>query len=516
MRRRWIWWLAIACAVGCKRTPAPPSSVRIVMDHEPPTLNPLVEHDAWTTWLTLDAIYEPLLRQDPRTGELRPCLAASFDAPDDKSLHFVLRKDVRWHDGKPFTVEDAAAAFERLGDPGVGADQRADFADLARVERPSGAEITLRFTRPAPLALQAIAHLVILPAHLFPRGVDPKTLPLSRAPVGTGALRFVEWRPGESIALARNPDYWGAPARADRLDLRIVRDGEAAFALFQRGELDLVWRLSTSQVERAERAHLRLVGWRMPTYALVVWNLRRPGLADRRVREALALLTDRARWLQVAYRGRAQPTSGPYPLDSPSYDRAVAPLPYDPARARQLLDQAGVVDRDGDGVRDLDGKPFTITFLLVAGSKVMEPLATMMQEDFAKAGVRLEIAPTEWATLLDRLRQHAFDAAALQWNMQPVQDNYSLFHSSQAEGGQNYGGFRDPDTDALLDELKRTPPGPARVALDHKLHRRIAEEQPYLFLGAPEVVSALAPSLAGFSPSVDGLGLRTLTLAGAP
>jgi ABC-type transport system substrate-binding protein len=163
-------------------------------------------------------------------------------------------------------------------------------------------------------------------------------------------------------------------------------------------------------------------------------------------------------------------------------------------------------------VREVDGAPFTIDFLLVAGSKTLEPLATMMQEDFARAGIRLRVAPTEWATLLDRLRKHAFDAAALQWNMRPVQDNWTLFHSSQAEGGQNYGAFRDPAADALLDEIKRTAPGEARVALDHRLHRLIAEEQPYLFLGNPEVVSLVAPSVGGYAPSVDGLGFARITV----
>jgi peptide/nickel transport system substrate-binding protein len=254
------------------------------------------------------------------------------------------------------------------------------------------------------------------------------------------------------------------------------------------------------------------VAWRLPTYSFVVWNLRRPGLGDRRVRQALAMLTDRARYLQVAYRGRAQPVTGPYPLDSPSYDRTVAPWPYDPARARQLLDEAGAVDSDGDGLREVNGKPLRIAFLLAAGSKTLEPLATMMQEDFRKAGVALDLQPTEWATLLDRLRKHAFDAAALQWNMQAVQDNTHEFHSAEAAGGQNYGGFKSPEADRLLDALQRTPPGPARVALDHELHRLLHVEQPYVFLGCPEVDSLVSNRLHGFSPSQDGLGFPGMWL----
>jgi peptide/nickel transport system substrate-binding protein len=511
----------LTCALlfaACKRAPPPAvdaphagGTLRVHMETEPPTLNPLVEHDYWTTWLTLGVIYEPLLRQDPKTGAFSPGLAARFELPDAQTIHLWLRDGVAWHDGRPFSADDVVATLDRLRGPGASADQRADFADLTKIDRPSPNELILRFARPAPLAAQALAHLAILPAHKFAEG-DLRPQPASRAPVGTGPFRFVAWKAGESITIERNPAYWGRPPRLDRVELRIVRDREAAWELARRGELDLVWRLAPTQVDRPPPAGMTPFTWRMPTYSFVVWNLRRPGLGDKRVRQALTLLTDRVRYLQTAYRGRAQPITGPFPLGSPSYDTEVAPWPYDPARARALLDQAGVLDTDGDGRREIAGKPFEISFLMMAGSKTLEPLATMMQEDFHKAGIGLTIVPTEWAVLLDRLRKHAFDAAALQWNMQPVQDNYTLFYSAEGENGQNYGGFRDPDADRLLTELRRTPPGPPRVALDHQLHHLVHEQQPYTFLGCPDIVSLVSDRVRGYAPSVDGLGFAEMWL----
>jgi peptide/nickel transport system substrate-binding protein len=245
----------------------------------------------------------------------------------------------------------------------------------------------------------------------------------------------------------------------------------------------------------------------------VVWNLRSPGLGDPRVRQALTMLVDRTRYLQVAFHGRATQVTGPYPLESPSYDRTVQPWPYDPARARALLDAAGIRDSDGDGRREVDGKPLHIALLIAAGSKTLEPLATMMQEDFRRAGITLDVVPTEWAVMLDRLRKHAFDAGALQWAMQPVQENYDVFHSSQAAEGQNFGGLRDPEVDRLLDELRRTPPGPARIALDHQIHRRVHDLQPYTFLGCPEIDSLVAERVRGFAPSGGDLGFSSLWIA---
>lgn len=516
MKRLPLCLLLGAAACRCNPPPAaPPAQIlRVAIETEPPTLCPLVEHDYWTTWLTLNVVYQTLIRQDPHTGAFSPDLAERFDAPDDHTLRFTLRERVRWHDGHPFSADDVAFTLDRVRGPGAAPEFRADFTDLTEVLRPSPRELVLRFAKPQPLALQALAHLPILAAHAFQDG-DLKTQAPCRAPIGTGPFRFVEWKSGDRIVLARNDDFAGPRPSLDRIEARVVRDREAAFELARRGEIDLLWRLSAADLDRVASAPppgMKLVPWRLPSYSFVVWNERRPGLSDPRVRRALALLTDRARWIQAAYRGRAQPISGPYPLGSPSYDPLVAPWPYDPAAARALLDQAGVRDTDGDGKREVDGKPFTISFLLVAGSKTLEPLVTLMQEDLVKAGITLEAVPTEWGALLERLRAHSFDAAALQWTMQPVQSNYSLFFSAESERGQNYGGYKSPDADRLLGELQHTPPGEARVALDHRLHRRVHDDQPYLFLACPEVDSLVSARLAGFDPSQDGFSFERMAL----
>src|SRR5205807_1409532 len=116
----------------------------------------------------------------------------------------------------------------------------------------------------------------------------------------------------------------------------------------------------------------------------------------------------------------------------------IAPLPYDPPAAKKLLDEAGV-------------KGLKLTFLYYGASRSAEQLGTLMKEDFAKAGVALELASVDYAVQLDRLRHHAFDASPLQWVVSVEQDNYDLFHSSQAAGGQNFGSYKSAAADALLE-----------------------------------------------------------------
>lgn len=509
-----------AAEVGGEGAPREGGTLRLMMEAEPPSLNPLVEHDAWTTWLVLGAICEPLVRQDPASGAMSPSLAVAWEAPDERTLRLRLRVGVRWQDGTPFTAADVVATFALLGRPGIAPEVQSDFADVTAVEAPTPHEVVLRLRRAMPLLMQSLAHLAILQAAQVARfapgelrGQEP-----SRVPIGTGPFRLAEWRPGERVVLARNPLYWGPRPHLERVECRVVRDREAALELFRRGELDLVWQLSPSQLERVQRGLLRdpalatarVVPWYLPRYAFIAWNLRRPGLGDHRVRQALTLLVDRERYRRVVQRGRARLVTGPYLPGSPSYDPSVPAWPFDPARARALLDEAGIVDHDGDGWREVGGRPFHVTLMMAAGSPTLASLAALMQEDFRRAGVALDAAPTEWAAMLARLRRHDFDGAVLSWVLSPLQDNYALFHSSQAEGGQNYGGFRDAAADHLLETLRATSPGAGRLHLEHALHRLIHDEQPYTFLGVPEIDSLVAARVHGYAPSAAGLGLASL------
>jgi peptide/nickel transport system substrate-binding protein len=488
----------VACAAsGCPADEAGPSrdggELVVHVEAEPAILCDLVEHDAWSRWIVENQVVETLLFQDPWTGKISPRLAAAFDAtPDALTLH--LRPGLKWHDGQPFSAADVAFTIGRARDPAVGADQRSDFDPVAAVETPDANTVVLKLTRPAPFLKQALAHLGILPEHLY-KGKDLRRAEASRAPVGTGPFRFVSWRQGEELVLERNPDYWGEKAHLARIRFRFVRDREVAFELYRRGEIDVLWQVPATHFDEvrndAKLAGHRLLTWTPRAYFFVVWNTERGRLGDPRVRRALTMLTDRRRFEQVAFGGHARPITGPYAPGTPSYDATIAPWPYDPAAAKKLLDEAGV-------------KTMKLTLLVYGASRSAEQLGTLMKEDFAKAGITLELATVDFAVQLDRLRRHAFDASPLQWTMALEQDNYQLFHSSQAAGGQNFGSWKSPAADALLDEIRRTLDDDARHALDRKLHRLVHDEQPYTFVSMREVETLLRPRVHGLLPSQDG------------
>lgn len=199
----------------------------------------------------------------------------------------------------------------------------------------------------------------------------------------------------------------------------------------------------------------------MFAYSYIGLNMRPQGrapvLTDRRVRRALAHLVDVDMIIRKFSYGLAQRVTGPfYPMHRGAYNDTLAPIPYDPVRAAQLLDEAGWIDRDQDGVRErtIDGKkiPLRIEILVNSGNEVRLQIAQILKQEAEKVGIQVDIQSLEWSVFLERTKKHDFDAYIGGWvgshNPQDLKQIWST--SSWAEGGSNYVGFGTPQTDALL------------------------------------------------------------------
>ncbi len=480
-------------------------TLRVAVDAEPSVLCDLVEHDVWSRWIAENWINETLIEQEPRSGAYGPRLAAKFTwSADRKTLDLSLVEAARWHDGKPFVADDVAATLRFIRDPKSGADQKSDLEAVTKVEVTGPHGVRLHLARPAPFLLQALAHLTIWPAHLL-AGLDPaklKQAPLVRAPIGTGPYRFAAWSSGVEIVLERNPQYWGPPPSIDKLVFRIVPDRGVALMLMKRGELDVLWRLPPGRraevLADPELSPFSVYEWTPRAYYFLVYNVRDPALADPRVRQAIDRLIDRPRFSQVAFAGRAPLVTGPYVRGSASYDRTVGAPTRDLEAARALLLAAGVTRLD-------------LQFLATAGSRTVEQLATGLLRDLqplAADGVTLAIENVDFATQLERLRRGTFQLSALQLTVAREQDNYNLFHSSQARGGQNYAGLSDPEVDKLLDQIRATADDDQRHALERQLHRRLAALLPFSFLVSAPVETLIGPRVRGLVPGNDGFDYR--------
>lgn len=463
---------------------------------EPGTLNPVTATDAYSGRVN-DYIYESLLRRDPKTLELVPVLAESWEISEDRLTYtFHLRKDVRWQDGTPFTARDVLYSFERINDPAVDAAHlRNYYRDIEKLEILDEHTLRYRYRMPYFRALEFCGGIPIVPAHVFKEGDDFNQHPIGRSPLGTGPYRFVRWDTGKEIVLERNEAYWGTKPHIKRIVFKIITDNTVALHVLKKGGLDLMslrpiqWVKQTGSARFQER--FQKLKYYLPSYTYIGWNQRKPYFDDRRVRRAMTLLLDREMILQRLLFGLGTVVSGTFYVNSPEYNKSVTPLPYDPNQARALLKEAGWEDHDGDGVLDRDGVPFRFEFLISAGSLFAEQLATILQQNLKNVGILVTIRKLEWAVFIQKIQSHEFDACTLGWSLGWETDPYQLWHSSQADKGSNFIGFQNAEADRLIEEARREFDPVKRRALYHRFHEILHEEQPYTFLFTLEAMVAV-------------------------
>ncbi len=490
---------ALPPGAGREETAGAPRGGTVVVhvEVEPPHLMPLLRPDAWCERIVVHDVYEALIRRDPFTHELRPELAESWEVSDDgRTLTFRLREGVRWHDGEPFTMEDVLFTFNTIRDPAVLAPAaRANFEVVDRYEAVDERTFRMHLSEPSFLILQHIESTIIIPQHIFGQG-DINDHPHLRRPVGTGPFRFAAYRPDREVVIERNDDYWGEGAKLDRIVYRFARDRTLAMQMLRRGDLDVMPRLTSAQVEQARDDRELLEDFRLttrlaPGFSFLVYNTERPQFSDPRVRRALTMLIDRQTILCALESCLGQVVSGPFPVGHPGADPEVETWPFDPEAARELLDRAGWRQSGPGEVRRKDGRPLRFTLLIPAISTSQHRVATLIQQDLSRAGVGIDLYSLDWSAFLERIREHDFDVASLQFSMDWETDYYVLYHSSQREGGMNYGSWESAETDRLLEALRRELDPARRRELEHRLHGILHREQPHTFLLA-RVVSGLA------------------------
>lgn len=460
---------------------------------EPGTLNPITATDAYER-IVNSLVYESLTERDFRTLEWKPVLAESWETSPDHLVHtFYLRRDVRWHNGEPFTAKDILYSFERMRDPSVmAAHLRGYYQDVEKLEALDDYTVRFTFSTEYYLSFESAAGLPIVPQSVFDDGQDFNTHPASRSPVGTGPYRFREWRTGQEIVVERNPDYWrkeaGKQGYVDRVVYRIATDPTTALQMLRAGQLDMMtrfqqvqWARQTSSPQFTEKFHK--FEFYVPEYSYVGWNSLRPFFADKRCRRAMTHLFDREAFVEKVLYGLGHVVSGNLFFKSPYYDSSIEPWPYDPAEARRLLDEAGWVDSDGDGIRDKDGVRFAFTFTIPAASKNAERIATLLKEELDQVGILMDIERLEWALFIEKIQQKRYDASTMAWSLPWSVDLYQVWHSTSAgPNGSNYVSFIHEEADQIIEELRNTFDEDKRIELCHRFHRIVHEEQPYTFL----------------------------------
>ena len=462
--------------------------------------------DLWS--MTYDSLAERNFN-DPTVFE--PQLAERWEIADDKLIYTIyLRKGVLWHDftdpttGERFenvevTADDFKFFHEVMQNPKIPCEPlRVYYKDLDQIKVLDKYTFQIIWKEPYFMSETLSLGFTPLPRHFYAFDPDKadkefnENFERNRMIVGCGPWIFERWEKGKEISLRRNENYYGLKPHLKRRVIKVIKEPAAQLQALRNGEMDRIgllpeqWDKQTDDKKFTDR--FDKFKYFLQVYYYIGYNQRRDLFQDRRTRVALTHLVDRQRIVDEVYLGLARPVTGNFYIDGPYYNHSVKPYPFDSARAKELLADAGWADTDGDGVLDKDGKKFEFVLLTVSGSKTFERIAEIVREDFAKAGILTTINPLEWSVYTERLDEWNFDVCALGWiNTGWEADPYQIWHSSQADlkKASNHIGFRNAEADSIIETARREFDVEKRIELYHRFHQILHEEQPYTFLVTP-------------------------------
>lgn len=503
-------------------------TLRRMLGNDPPGLNYLASHNAADVSEIYRYVTDRLAERDfDDPGRWNTSLAVSVTTPDEGLTYLVkLRKGVKWQ--KPavdlrdpryawlnvdheVTADDFRFSFDVLLNPQVGgraAAARSGYSHLDHVEVVDKYTLKVVFKEALYFNFETVTDTTPMPEWLYRYdenghrfddtnwGEKLNSHWYNQKAIGTGPYQFVSWEPGVKIQLAANPEYWNCerPPNFDKVEMPVLKDQQAWLRYLKTGKLDYVQIMPqqyTSELKGKEpylgEKGLKLAFHDESSYFYVGWNLRRPFFQDKQVRKAMTMALDRQGLLDNVFAGQGSVISGPFPSQNACYDSSIAPLPYDLAKAAELLDAAGWKDSDGDGVRDkvVDGKkvPFSFSLLIYGGSNEYDTLARVYREALLSIGVKMMPEGLEWSAQLKKMDEKDFDAYTGAWVLDPEVDLKPTWSSAQADVPQssNYIEFRNAEADKLIDAHRHERDPAKRTALCRQFHALIAEEQPYTF-----------------------------------
>jgi glutathione transport system substrate-binding protein len=465
--------IGVVLLTGCRPMQRSAAQLIVMQTEAPRTMDPADHTETYTT-AVLNPMYEGLTRFNQQL-EVVPALATSWhSSPDGANWTAALRPNVRFHDGTPFNADAVVASFNRL------MDEKRGLAGASNVRRSVGSvqaltPLTVVFHLKAPFA--AFPRLLAVTSIVSPSADHDGYL--SRHAVGTGPYRFAEWKSGEYVREVRNEDYWGKPLRPAELRWMWTTEPALMNMAVVAGEVDLVNPLPPIFADAMRHNDkIRLLSGESSAVFWVALNTRYKPLSDIRVRRALNYATDRLNLVRSQLRGYGKPSQSPLAPAVANYDADLKGYPYDLAKARALLAEAGYPD----------GFPLSMA---VQENQVnfAEVLQGMWQQVHVMLTIqRLEsgvFSQTIFGTPEQKAATHT-DSVFASWaspTLDAERQLGPLFRTKNwSPTGANLGFYSNPKLDKLLDEAAAELDPEKQHALYKKAQQIISDDAPHVLL----------------------------------
>jgi peptide/nickel transport system substrate-binding protein len=493
--------------------------LRVSIDGSPQTLNPLLASN--TTEAMLARLSTDLLvsvdpsgkRQIPMLANEVPTLYNGGISKDGLTVTYHLRRGVRWHDGAPFSSADVKFSYEALMNPANNVSSRSGFTVISRVVTPDLYTVVFHLKRRyAPFVNTVFAEsdnpYTIVPAHLLAKLPNINRSSYNDRPVGTGPFKFVRWVRGDHIEYEANDGYFLGKPRLRRIVVRIVPDENTEISLLRTHDIDWMFEASPHvyrEIKTLPDVNVTLVS--QNAYEGLALNTTRPALADVRVRRAIAYALDKPRLLANFTAGSATLATEDLPTFMWAYDPDVAQYPFDPARARALLSEAGWLPGP-DGIRRKHGDRLTLSLSYNIGNATRQSVAISVQAALRSIGIDVPIKTYPPALLFAPygmggiLATGKFDLDLTGWIAGIDPNNADQFSCpALPPNGSNITRFCSPALDAAQQAALTNYDQAKRKSAYAQIQRMLAVNVPEIFFWYPRQIQPTNPDLKGFSPN---------------
>lgn len=456
-----------------------------------------------------------LLERNPeQIDQVRASMAESWTVGEDKLTYtFRLRPDLVWSDGQPLTADDFKWTFDQASKPENGWPYITNIEEIESYEALDARTIQVRLKEELAVGLEMADGITPLPRHVWQNldWNDPEKNPQIMNPtVGSGPFLLKEWAKDDHATFAPNDRYYKGKPKLASYTVRIAGDPRIAFQWLRTGEVDQSGFSPDDYAEAKRLDNVTVYEWWPATgnWSYVGFNLRQPMLQDKQVRQALAYAIDRQTIIDRVMYGLAEPTYSAYGPNCWCYNPDVPTRDYDPAKAREMLDQAGW--RPGaDGVRVKDGQRLQLRLLYgPQSSKVRTALASIVQDSFKQVGVEVEITGLEWVAYLRELKTPPFN----NWDLnvggwQATIDPHWMYQiwSEDNIPDLNAGAYRNPEVERLFQQGSREFDQASRKRTYGQIQSILTDDQPYIYLYVDKSFTGVNKRIVGIKPSPLGL-----------
>jgi peptide/nickel transport system substrate-binding protein len=509
------------------------------------TMNPMLVNDTRSRRIA-QLIYDDLIQPDPKTGEPKPRLATFSVSQDGLIYSYEINAKANWSDGKPIIAQDWLTGLQAVGKSQLTVRKSSfkdiqGFLDYCVGSATSGCKgtaktitgVTIDSANPKKFSVtmskvtcSAAIDLngYILPTHVFGKYLTDSskdeidTAPENvKPPVSSGPFTFGEWRKGDQIILNKNAEYWQGAPNVDQYIFRIVANATAVANGLKTGEITFSTLVQAKDLADMQTVDtVRITKYPSLGYTFIGWNTtspQAPGLADKRVRQALAYGLDMDQIIKAIVFGEGTahvadhvPVQWAYP------SVALEPYKYDKAKAQQLLKDAGWT-AGPDGILVKDGRKFALTISTHSDDQQRVTISQVAAEQYKQLGIDAKAAPEAFQGLVTKLTSGdpVLDATIIGWSLGTEPDPYQRWHSSQipdrAKGTTGFGFtfFKDPEMDKAIEAARNPTNGDCSIATRKKnyetFNKILNDQQPYNFGFVPNMLAGSQKTLQNFNPA---------------